>query len=102
SLDRLFVGLPKGGAKTVYTNFAPRVGFAYDIRGDGKMALRGGAGVFFDREGTNTVNAGIRNPPINTSVTIQDGNIDQPGGSASAVPGVRSDQLYQIQRQEQL
>ena len=28
---------------------APRIGFAWDVTGDGRTAVRGGAGVFYDR-----------------------------------------------------
>jgi hypothetical protein len=32
-----------------FKNFAPRLGLAYDLTGDGKAVFRGGVGVFYDR-----------------------------------------------------
>lgn len=37
-------------------NPAPRIGFAWDPRGDGKMAIRGGYGVFFEHTNGNESN----------------------------------------------
>jgi hypothetical protein len=47
--------------------FAPRLGFAWDIGGKGKTALRGGAGVFYDLLTANTnfvQNTAVRVPPF--------------------------------------
>lgn len=43
-------GVPKWGLKSNFKNFEPRLGFAYDLTGDGKTSIRGGAGVFYDTQ----------------------------------------------------
>jgi hypothetical protein len=40
-------GVPRKFTTGDYNNFMPRVGFAYDVFGDGKTSLRGGAGSFY-------------------------------------------------------
>jgi hypothetical protein len=57
--------------KTDYNNFAPRFGFAYDLMGDGRTAIRGNYGIFFDR----TLGASVSSTDGNTPGFAQTVNV---------------------------
>lgn len=83
NVQRLFVGLPATGSKTNYNDWAPRIGIAYDVFGDGKTAIRSGFGIFYDRVGSNQISGQAQNPPFVNTANIFDGNIDNPAGGTS-------------------
>jgi hypothetical protein len=79
-------GSPFGDAVNSQNNlsFAPRVGFAYDPAGNGKMSLRGGYGIFFDSSAVSRYEINIfTNPPFVNSLTLGSVPLNSPSGTST-------------------
>ncbi|MGE5733679.1 MAG: TonB-dependent receptor domain-containing protein [Acidobacteriota bacterium] len=55
-----------------YRNFAPRLGIAFDLFGDGKTVVRAGAGVFYDRHVGWELFRTFLNPPSYSLTVLED------------------------------
>ncbi|MFL6210079.1 MAG: carboxypeptidase regulatory-like domain-containing protein [Pyrinomonadaceae bacterium] len=70
---------PRGYRITKAIDWEPRIGFAWDIWGRQKTVLRGMGGIYHTpRPGGGTTGGNlVNNPPINRTLTVNFGNIDQ-------------------------
>ncbi len=76
----------ESGTRSVpYTNFAPRVGFAYDVRGDGKSVIRGGVGRYYGNILLNIPMNEVRNRNRQAQLTILNPSFTNPLGGAETL-----------------
>lgn len=78
-------GVEKSLVGTPYNNFAPRFGFAWDLFGDGKTAIRGGFGIFYDAINAQVV--GVASPYTYTqNDSLNPGGISNPLLGLTQIP----------------
>lgn len=78
SRGQVLIAGQNGATRSMYepdkSDWAPRVGFAYDINGDGRWAVRGGYGIFYEVVLINqTLNLRLNPPHFSGDLALGDG-----------------------------
>ncbi|HTD55526.1 MAG TPA: carboxypeptidase-like regulatory domain-containing protein [Silvibacterium sp.] len=84
-------GYPHGLVNNYWKTFQPRVGFSYDLFGNGRTVLRGGFGTFYERlQGNDIYNAGTNPPfyydPSAGNVFLSDPHTSWASGQTASTP----------------
>jgi len=78
-------GIPKGLSNNHWAAFGPRLGFAYDLTGQGKTVVRGGFGIMYERIQGNDMYNGATNTPFDASPVLHNVLLANPGTSIGGV-----------------
>jgi hypothetical protein len=80
-------GIPNGGFyPRDKADFAPRLGFAYDLSGNGRTAIRGGYGIFYNTPPSITTANTAGGPPFKQILTFVPNSFSDPYGTTHANP----------------
>ena len=71
-------GIPRGLAKDQWNGWGPRLGFSYDVSGQGRTVVRGGVGVMYERVQGNDMYNQALNVPANASVNFNNVLLSNP------------------------
>jgi hypothetical protein len=88
-------GVPRGMVNNHWAAFGPRIGFAYDLTGQGKTVIRGGFGIMYERVQGNDMYDAATNVPADahaqlnvggSGVLFQNPNTVASNGSTAIAP----------------
>ncbi len=86
-------GVPNALTKNRYNNFSPRLGIAWDPKGDGRQTLRAGAGLMYDVGALFTPQRTASDPPFVNEIDLSSSNparVQRPLGDRLQLSGWKS------------
>jgi hypothetical protein len=96
-------GTPRGLVNNDYMTWQPRVGFSWDLSGNGTTVLRGGAGTFYERlQGNDIYNAATSPPfaynPSASNVYVTDPHTSWVTGTTAALPFYPANGIFNMRQ----